>query len=615
VSDVGHGNSRGWSVWHLSGNHRILNPLFLLRPNKIISLILNCFLGSKDLSNETVDYICQIGLRHRYCNTMSTVPRVAAEWMILHLPSRDNNIVHYLETAGLGILNINELKCLADILYSMVAVIEELSIRERLLLSSVAKKDRRINFLRRGLFRDDPCTIVNDRLMRDMRLEIRTSTTTSTSTSTSSSSSSSSSSSTTSMTTTTTEAKSAMPVASSPSAATRVPDRTESAASSTDSRKRPNHQISLQQYQLQELQRRQQQQQQQLQLQQNRFSPEDAAAFFDAYYAPQFNLAQYRPVHHHGYNPLPAGMPIPAALLGSGAINRINGQYNNIYESTDEEDRRQTGNDSGASAATAAAGSSSSADTDPQSTPHNPTEAILLQQLLQMGFLKQEILDGIRQCRSGTAAILYSDEVMLHLVSQREEAEEARKEDEVRLRSEDQKQEESQRREQNQKESLSKATTGEDLNSLFPESWVLKVIMAAANTTSATDDDSKGNNNQSVSTILRNSDSRNHFLEFLKLEEKSRKWYGWILPSEYFRNVGKRLKSSAGDKNEPIPSWATILCNERKKLRCGLYELKEQLNGQPKIFLDQRRPEKKNCGATEIVIIDHDDDDDDDDNN
>ena len=507
---------------------------------------------------------------------MSTVPKVVAEWMVLHLPNRDDTTANCLEKAGgLGVLTVKELKSLTDTLYSMVAVLEEVSIWEWRLPSS-AKKDRRINFLRRGLFRNDICTIANDRLLRDMRAEISTSTAKATTTST---------------------AKPSTPVASSPSAATRVPSsRERSAASSTDSRKRPNHRISSQQYQHEELRRRQQQQQQQL----NRFSPQDAVAFFDAYHtASQFNPARYRPAQpQHGYNPL-TGMQVSAALLGIGGMNRTNGQYNNHHESSNEEDSGAAG------AATAGGGASSAfaAATDPQGTPQNSTEAILLQQLLQMGFLKQEILDGIRQCRSGTAAIPSADEVMLHLVTQREEAEEARKEDEVRLRSEDQKQEESKRREQNQTESLSKATTGEDLSALFPESWVLKAMSA---------------DNLSVSQILRNSDSRTDFLEFLKLEEKSRKWYGWILPSDYFRTVGKQLMGAVVDNsnknsnknNKPIPSWVTFLSNEREKLRCGLYELKEQLNGQPKIFLDQRCPKEKNGGAAEIVIIDDDDDDD-----
>jgi len=502
---------------------------------------------------------------------MSTVPKVVAEWMVLHLPNRDDTTASCLENAGgLAVLTIKELKILTDTLYSMVAVLEEVSIWERRLPSS-AKKDRRINFLRRGLFRDDTFTIANDRLLRDMRAEISTSTTT--------------------VAATATASTAAIP---SPSAATRVPSSSErSAASSNDSRKRPNHQMSSQQYQLEEL-RQQQQQQQQQQLQQNRFSPQDAAAFFDAYYtASQFNPAQYRPAQpQHGYNPL-TGMQVSAALLGIGGTNRTNGQYNNNHESSNEE------NSGAAAAAAGGSSSASAAAADPQSTPQNPTEAILLQQLLQMGFLKQEILDGVRQCQSGTASIPSADEVMLHLVTQREEAEEARKEDEVRLRSEDQTQEESKRREQNQEETLSKATTGEDLSALFAESWVLKAMSA---------------NDLSVSQILRNSDSRTDFLEFLKLEEKSRKWYGWILPSDYFRKVGKRLMDAGdnsynkNDKNKPIKN--KFLSNEREKLRSGLYELKEQLNGQPKIFLDQQRPKEKNGSATEIVVIDDDDDDD-----
>lgn len=450
----------------------------------------------------------------------------------------------HLETRGLGILNVKELKLLGETLYSMIAVLEETSIRERKLPSS-AKKQQRIDFLRRGLFRDDPCKVVNDRLMRDMRSQTTTPSSTTT-------------------------------TASTPSVAARAPTSSATAATSTDNRKRPNHQIS------------------QPSQQQNRFSREDASAIFNAYYMSQFHAqrsleAQYRPVQNHSQWP---GMPIPSALHDFEAPFRMNGPFSN-HGGMNEEQRGQFGNDSEDSAADGS--SSSAASADPNSNPQNPAEAILLPQLLQMGFQKQEILDGIRQWQSTNSGIPTADNVMLHLVSQREEAEEARKEDEVRLRSEDQKQEESQRREQNQQESLSKANSGEELRAVFPDSWVLKVI--SPNTSN-----SKGNN-RSVSTILC-SDSRNDFIEFLKLEEKSRKWYGWVLPSEYFCKVGKQLKG-IGD-NESMPSWATLLCNEREKLRSGLYELKEQLKGQPKIFLDER-PKENGC-KNDIVIIDDDDD-------
>lgn len=468
---------------------------------------------------------------------MSTVPRAAAKWMVSHLDSRRDQdwIVDHLETRGLAILNVKELKHLGGLLYSMNAVVEEASIWERRLPSS-AKKQRRIDFLRRGLFRDDLCSIINDRLVQDMRSETRASSPN------------------------TTTARSTVPVSSSVET---------TAASNTGARKRPYSET------LQQSQPRQQQQQ-------NGFSAEDhAAAIFNAYMS-QFNppsslAAQNRLAHNHGYN-LWQDMPIPAA-----------------HESKNEEERRETGNGSGASIPSGSSSAGAGAAIDPQSNPQNHTEFVLLQQLLQMGFQKQEVLDGIRQCQSSTSATPSADEVMLHLVSQREEAEEARKEDEVRLLSEDQKQEEIRRREQNKEESLLKATTAEDLRAIFPDSWVLNFMVA--NPT-----DSEGNS-RSVSTIL-DSNSRDDFLEFLKLEEKSRKWYGWVLPTGYFHKMGKRLKNVGG--NDQIPSWETFLRNERKKLRCGLYELKEQLKGQPKIFLDERP--QKNGGATEIVVIDDEDD-------
>ena len=68
--------------------------------------------------------------------------------------------------------------------------------------------------------------------------------------------------------------------------------------------------------------------------------------------------------------------------------------------------------------------------------------------------------------------------------------------------------------------------------------------------------------------------------------------------------MGKRLVRVAD--TEHFPSWATAcLRDERQKLRSGLYELKEQLKGQPKIFLIDRPV--KNDGKAEIVVIDDDD--------
>ena len=463
---------------------------------------------------------------------MSTVPRAAAEWMVSHLPNRQlekEYVVNCLSMRGLDFLNVKELKILGEILYSMVPVVEEVSISERQLLSS-AKKQRRIDFLRRGLFRDNSCTIINDRLLQAMRSETRASSST-------------------------------PPAAASSSVARRDNNVSGSAASPPDSRKRPNNQIS------QPSQPRQQQRQQP-----NGLSADDFSALFNAYYASQFD-PPIGHVHNRGQNIWP-GMPMNAA---------------DFFEAPNG---RQTGNDSRASGAGGSSSTNDATTADPQSTPQNPAEAVLLQQLLEMGFQKQEILDGIRQCRSNTNTDPSADDVMLHLVSQREEAEEARKEDEVRLLSENQKKEERRRREQNQKDSLQKATTGEDLRAIFAESWVLNVILAKSG--------NKGND-RSISIIL-GSNSRNDFLEFLKLEEKSRKWYGWVLPAEYFRRVGRRLKSA--DDKEQASSWVTFLSSEREKLRSGLYELKEQVKGQPKIFLGEK-PKEKGVAA-EIVIIDDD---------
>ena len=489
----------------------------------------------------------------------STVPRAAAEWMAFHLRhfrEDKDSTAERLENNGLGVLTIKELKHLGGILYSMVAVIEEMSICERRLPAS-AKKQRRIEFLRRGLFRDDPCTILNERLLRDMRAESHTSSTRSTRVSTT---------------------RSTLPAPMSSSATTRVSNSTPRHEISNGSRKRPNHEISQQPRPHQP---------------QNRLSAEDATYFLHAYmsqHQPSSAIfPQYDPVQQNSSNPWDR-MTMPSFPFEDYSAS--SGNYNNRERPNNGFQLQESNNSE------ALANPSSSDPSDTDSRPRDPIEANLLQQLMTMGFQKQETLDGIRQCRSGDNPFPSVDDIMLHLVSQREEAEEARREDEVRLQSEDQKQEESLRREHNQQESLSKATSGKDLKEIFPESWVLKVL--SANETV----DSNGKKRRSSVSIILGSDSRNDFVEFLKLEEKSRKWYGWVLPSGYFQKVATQLSRVA--ESEKIPSWATTcLRDERKKLRCGLYELKEQLKGQPKIFLDER-PVKND----EIVVIDDDDNDD-----
>ena len=196
-----------------------------------------------------------------------------------------------------------------------------------------------------------------------------------------------------------------------------------------------------------------------------------------------------------------------------------------------------------------------------------------------MGFGNQEILDEIRQSANQDPT---TDEIMLILIQRREDAEEARNVDEARLLSEGQKQEESNRRERTLQDSIENATTKDDLMVIFPSSWVLEVMT---------------NNGHLISTIMTRSKSRNDFVEFLQLEKKSRKWYGFVLPSDYFLNVGTRLKSEI-----PNIDW---LGAEREKLRCGLFELKEQEKGEPKIFVDARKEKQMNT-KNEIIIIDDD---------
>ena len=260
---------------------------------------------------------------------------------------------------------------------------------------------------------------------------------------------------------------------------------------------------------------------------------------------------------------------------------------------------------------------------DPESHPQTPTESLLLPQLMQMGFQRQEILDGIRhQTSSATGSNggpVTVDSVMVHLVTQREGMEEARMLDEARLVSEDQKQEDRARREASRETALAEATTGEQLLKIFPDSWVLGLLVGE----------------EVCSFLLGGQETRKELIEILELEGKSRKWYGWKLPAGYFQKMGSVLLNSelpsarSGHHNNALSKArdtaetkgnscaaaeessviTTYLRKETRKLRSGLYELEEQCNGQPKIFLDERP--KEDLGGGEVVVIDDDDDDDD----
>jgi hypothetical protein len=211
--------------------------------------------------------------------------------------------------------------------------------------------------------------------------------------------------------------------------------------------------------------------------------------------------------------------------------------------------------------------------------PQTTHEMNLMTQLEQMGFTdRQEMINGIRQSNKTTA-----EDVMLFIIAQREEAEEARKEDEVRLISEEQKREQEQLQKTRRKQNLCLAKTGQDLRAIFGNSWILKGLLSADNVRHST----------IVNSRLMTK-RRTEFLDMLDLEEKSAKWYG-ALPFHYFDNVCNRMKLDHGG----TIAWLPVEC---EKLRRGLNQLKEQKGGRPKLFVDAYDKATGSNDAEVIVI-------------
>jgi hypothetical protein len=96
-----------------------------------------------------------------------------------------------------------------------------------------------------------------------------------------------------------------------------------------------------------------------------------------------------------------------------------------------------------------------SANSSDPNQPKNATKFQIMSELMQMGFTdQQEMNNGTRQLKKTTA-----NEVMLFIVTQCKEANEARKEDEVQLLSEEQKREQEQLKNAQRTEKLAGANS------------------------------------------------------------------------------------------------------------------------------------------------------------
>ena len=472
-------------------------------------------------------------------STSTNIPKIAAQWIVQQLPSRSGQdwLVERIEQTGVGVLSVKELKVLEESLISITSIIESLHIRY---LPKSAKKQRRVDYIRRFFFRDEECTIVNDQVIQLIQSETVNA----------------------SVSRHATASSTATAAAAASSAS--VPETSSNNAAQLNAF--AAHYISH-----------------------AAFAPPNSSSAGNFQMQSNFNpwaemlppsetariLSQTSSSNNSNNNSNTTTASIPNFNVPNGYHHQYQHQHQHQQQQYQQQQQHNNNNCQGTSI-------------DPDSLPKNPMEAHLLSQLSQMGFLRQEILDGIRESENVTPN---ADEIMLLLIERREEAEEARREDAVRLLSEDQKQVEISRRELTLQDTLASANTGEDLKVIFPDSWVLTVLMSSSTS-----------NQRLVSTIMNKSRNRSEFVEFLQLEKKSRQWYGWVMPSDYFRKIGTRLK------NEIKIDWLAI---EREKLRSGLYELKEQEKGEPKIFLNARKTNQSNnnnksSNKNEIICIDDD---------
>ena len=208
-----------------------------------------------------------------------------------------------------------------------------------------------------------------------------------------------------------------------------------------------------------------------------------------------------------------------------------------------------------------------------EARPKNPHESSMVSQLRQMGFADvREMLAGIRHV-SANDMNSQVESAMMWIVSQREEAEEARKLDAARARSEMLRAEQARLRKQAAHERLW-GTSMEDWLSqsdLFRGSVVLKEARECLET-----------------LIFDNTIYKEKLIRFLELEKKARKWYGTSVPWCFLCNISERWKSLSVD------GLVKSIESETNALESAMYSLSNQQGGVPKLFLEARENAEKN---------------------
>ncbi|KAG7368469.1 hypothetical protein IV203_031212 [Nitzschia inconspicua] len=579
-------------------------------------------------------------------STKVKIPRVVAEWILLKLPERkEDGMLTSLEFNGLSTLRIPELKRIESLLYATESVRNESSIMVRSLNGS-AKKQHRIDFILRALYKNDNCTQWNDSLMNELQMEVSGSTAVSASaakiqqgTSTPSSlfrgkkrsrdpiasntddfnaGSSSSTTKASSSTTTGSNRASINPTNGRMNSSADGLSRsyyfvTQSKSSSSENRNPqasghvPTAPASSMANRYRFGSTTQPFGSSHTAMAGNRVAHSASPSWMYGSHAAtagiDFNATMMRNQSYadtrtfsSSVAPLTSGAAVTTTTTTSSHPNILrqhpgstNGRHIHFSPHHDGNTTHLAsmsgavppGNSTGATSALPTTATNLPPNTsDPNNQPQNPTEVRLMEELAQMGFSdRQEMINGIRQSEKTTA-----DEVMLFIITQREEAAEARKEDEVRLLSEEQKNEQQQLKKALRAEKLASAKTGKDLKDIFEKSWILKGLLP---------DNGSGESSIVDAALMKH--RRTEFLELLDLEEKSAKWY-FGLPSYYFQNLCSRLKTD----HVGTIDWLPVEC---ETLLRGLTQLNAQVGGRPKIFVDAM-DQATGGNDDQIIVID-----------
>ncbi len=250
----------------------------------------------------------------------------------------------------------------------------------------------------------------------------------------------------------------------------------------------------------------------------------------------------------------------------------------------------------------------------PPDAPRNPTEFSIINSLQQMGFSDmQEMMGGLRHVQEQQMGQMNNmnmidingmvEQIMMFIVTQREEKDEAKKMDEARRLSEVTiLQEEEQRRvrtreEEERNQRRWRAREGKNSGGTNSDDGDDDIVMISYDDILCTTGASACFPDSDIlrckktvkvfRALLKEKDGvQNTIRKLLTLESKSRKWYGKIIPVPYFRHTltdkiirasGTAVQTSGsipfGDRSNVV----RILDNEISNLEKGMYTLSEQM--------------------------------------